>query len=116
MPPPAIRPPAERIAGRGLVSLLALAHLLCLIVARGRDAWAPWAPYWAGSAFAVLGCLLVRDFVTRRRRDRLPDVPSAVAWGLAGALEVHALSGAVAASRVVPAVLFPATAYLVPPV
>ena len=113
---PAIRPPAERNAGRGLGPPLALAHLLCLIAARGKDDWASWAPYWAGSAFAVLGCILIRDFVTRRRTDRLPDIPSALAWGLAGALEIHALSPAVAASRVVPAMLFPATAYLVPPV
>jgi len=116
MTPPAIRPLPERNAGKRLLPLPALAHLLCLIAARGRDGWAPWAPYWAGSAFAVLGCLLVRDFFTRRRTDRLPDVPSILAWGLAGALEIHALSAAVAASRVVPAMLFPATAYLVPPV
>ena len=113
---PAIRPLPERNAGKRLVPLPALAHLLCLIAARGRDGWAPWAPYWAGSAFAVLAFLLVRDFFTRRRTDRLPDIPLALAWGLAGALEVHALSAAVAASRVVPAMLFPATAYLVPPV
>lgn len=116
MRPPAIRVPAERNAAKRVVPLLALAHLLCLIAARGRDGWASWAPYWTGSAFAVLGCLLVRDFITRRRRDRLPDIPSALAWGLAGALEVHALSAAVAASRVVSAMAFPAIAYLVPPV
>ncbi len=116
MIPPAIRPPAERNAGRGLLPLLALAHLLCLIAARRRHDWAPWAPYWIGSAFAVLGCLLVRDFITRRRRDRLPDIPAALAWGLAGALEIHAVSAAVAATRVVPAMVFPAIAYLVQPV
>ncbi len=115
MRPPPIRPRAERLATKYLLPLLALAHLAGLLASRARGAWAPWAPYWAGSAFAILGGLLVRDFVTARRKDRLPNIASALAWGAAGALEVHALSRVVAASRVVPAVLFPATAYLVPP-
>jgi len=114
MPPPPIRPPAERLAARYLFPVLALAHLLGFLASRGRGGWAPWAPEWAGSAFGILGGLLARDFVTARRRDRLPDITSALAWGAAGALELHALSRAVAASRLVPAVLFPAIAYLVP--
>ncbi len=112
---PPLRPPAERIAAKYHVPFLALAHLLCLLVSRGGSGWAPWAPYWAGSAFVILGCLLARDFVTARRRDRLPDIASALAWGAAGALEIHALSRAVAVSRLVPAALFPAAAYLLPP-
>ncbi len=115
MRPPPVRPPADHLAARHLVPLLALAHLLGLLASRGSGVWAVWAPYWAGSAFAVLGGLLARDFATARRRDRLPDVASALAWAAAGALEVHALSRVVAASRLVPAALFPATAYLLPP-
>ncbi len=114
MPRPAIPLRAQRNAGRYLVPILALVHLLCLLVWRRSGGWDAWAPRWAGSAFVVLGYLLVRDLVARRR-DVLPDIPSAVAWGAAGALEVHALSGTVAASRVVPAMAFPAIAYLLPP-
>ncbi len=113
MPRPAIPRRAERNAGRYLVPVLALAHLLCLLAWRRSGGWDPWAPRWAGSAFAVFAYLLVRDLVARRR-DLFPDIPSALAWGAAGALEIHALSGAVAASRVVPALTFPAIAYLLP--
>ncbi len=112
---PAIQLRAERNAGSYLIPFLALAHLLCLIAWRRRGGWGAWAPHWAASAFAVLGYLLVRDLVARRR-DRLPDIGSALAWAAAGALEIHALSAAIAASRVVPAGLFPAIAYLLPPV
>ena len=116
MPPHAIRHPAQRSAGNGrhLPSILALAHLLALLASRASGGWAAWAPHWAASAFVVLGCIIVRDFVTGRRRDRLPDIPSALAWAAAGALEIHALSKAVAASRIVPALLFPAVAFLLP--
>src|SRR5512134_1039613 len=112
----AIRLPAERSAGkdRHLLSILALAHLLGLLASRASGGWSAWAPHWAASAFAVLGGIIVRDFVTGRRRDRLPDIPSALAWAAAGGLEIHALSKAVAASRVVPAILFPAVAFLLP--
>lgn len=117
MSPRAIRLPPERNAVKTghLVPLVAIAHLLGLLGARSGGSWAAWAPYWAGSAFAVSGVIVVRDFVTGRRRDRLPDILSALGWATAGALEIHALSEAVAATRVVPAVLFPAFAYLLAP-
>ncbi len=74
--------------------------------------WDGRTPYWAASAFGVLLFLLARDFIASGRRDRLPDIPSALAWGAAGALEFHALSPAMADTRIVPAVLFPLIAYL----
>ncbi len=109
------RPRADRTAARYAVALLAFAHLLGLGALRARSGLAPWAPHWAASACAVLAYLVARDFVTARRRDRLPDIPSILAWAAAGALEVDALSATVAASRVVPAAFFPAAAYLLPP-
>jgi diguanylate cyclase (GGDEF)-like protein len=57
---------------------------------------------------------VIRDLLTSRRRDRLPDVPAALAWGAAGLLELHVLVPAVADSRIVPAVLFPSIAFLLP--
>ncbi|MGE5189663.1 MAG: hypothetical protein ACM3NF_06365, partial [Gemmatimonadota bacterium] len=117
MPRRAIRARADRSAGkaRHLGAFLAAAHLVGLIAARAHGTWAGWAPYWAASAFGVLGAVLLRDFVGGRRKDRLPDTAAAFAWAAAGALEIHALSKAVAASRVVPALLFPAVACFLSP-
>jgi diguanylate cyclase (GGDEF)-like protein len=84
-----------------------------LLFRRGGG-WAGGASAWPASAFAVLAFLLIRDFLTSRRRDRLPDIPAALAWGAAGLLELSSLSPVVADSRIVPAVLFPSIAFLLP--
>ncbi|HSL91958.1 MAG TPA: hypothetical protein VK863_04850, partial [Candidatus Limnocylindrales bacterium] len=57
---------------------------------------------------------MIRDFLTSRRRDRLPDVPATLAWGAAALLELHSLVPAIADSRIAPAVLFPSIAFLLP--
>lgn len=75
-----------------------------------------WTAYWAASAFAAAFFLLARDFLPSGRRDRLPDIPSTLAWGAAGALEFHSLYPALAESRLVPAVLFPSFSWFLPAV
>jgi diguanylate cyclase (GGDEF)-like protein len=69
---------------------------------------------WTASSIFVAGILLFRDFATSRREHRLPDVLSQVAWGVTALLELHVLSPAVASSRIVPAVVFPAAFFLLP--
>ena len=44
----------------------------------------------------------------------MPDIPATLAWGAAGLLELHSLVPAVADARIVPAVLFPSIAFLLP--
>jgi diguanylate cyclase (GGDEF)-like protein len=114
MPPPPPRQGKDRVVRRYFVPALALVHLLLFLFSRRGDVWAGWSAPWVASAISVSACLLVRDLLTSRRRDRLPDVPSTLAWGAAGLLELHSLAPAVADSRIVPAVLFPSIAFLLP--
>ncbi len=69
---------------------------------------------WTLSAFVALAWLLFRDLLSSRRRDRLPDIPATLAWGASGLLELHALVPGVAETRLVPAVVFPSVAFLLP--
>lgn len=64
------------------------------------------------SAFLGAGILLFRDLASSRRERVLPDMVSLTAWSSAALLELHAYSPVVSASRVVPAALFPAVAFL----
>lgn len=102
----------DRVVRRHAVPVLSLFHLLVFLWSRRGGEWAGWSAPWAASAFAALAVLLLRDFLPSRRRDRLPDVPAALAWGAAGLLEFHTLVPAVAESRIVPAVLFPSISFL----
>ena len=102
----------DRAVRRHTVPALALLHLLLFLFFRRGGGWTGGSAPWAASAFAILCFLAVRDLLTPRRRDRLPDVPATLAWGAAGILELHALAPAVADSRIVPAVLFPSIAFL----
>jgi len=109
LPPPA----AERTARKYFLPTLGFLHLLLFHVLRVgvlRDA----AAVWMISAFVTGVVLLFRDLATSRRENRIPDVLSQVAWGAAGLLEIHALSPGISSSRLVPAVLFPAFAFLLP--
>jgi cell division protein FtsB len=104
----------DRAVRRYTVPALSLLHLLLFLFFRSGGGWTGGSAPWAVSAFAVLSYLVIRDLLTSRRRDRLPDVPAALAWGAAGILEMHVLVPAVADSRIVPAVLFPSIAFLLP--
>ncbi len=109
LPPPA----AERAVRKYTLTALAFLHLLTLHLFRFgllEDA----ATGWTASAFVAAGFLLVRDLATSRRKHRVPDVLSQVAWGAAALLELHALSPGVSSSRLVPAVIFPAFFVLLP--
>ncbi|HZW35462.1 MAG: diguanylate cyclase [Deltaproteobacteria bacterium] len=114
MPPPSLLKGKARVVRSYSVPAFSVAHLLMFLWFRRGDGWAGGAAAWAASAFAVLACLLIRDFLTSRRQDRLPDIPAALAWGAAGLLELHSLSSVVADSRIVPAILFPSAAHLLP--
>ncbi|MBI5420424.1 MAG: GGDEF domain-containing protein [Deltaproteobacteria bacterium] len=109
-----LRQRGERAVRKYTVPALSLVHLLFLPAGRHGDAWARWSSYWAASAFAAVVILLLRDLISSRSENRLPDVPSVLAWAAAGLLEFHALIPAVADSRLVPAVLFPSVAFLLP--
>lgn len=91
---------------------LSLLHLLLFLLGRRGETWAGWSLYWAASAFVILFYLLARDLFPSGRRDRLPDLRSALAWGAAGALEFQTLYPALADTRLVPAILFPSIAWL----
>jgi diguanylate cyclase (GGDEF)-like protein len=109
LPPPA----AERAARKYFLPALAILHLTIFHVF--RFAGLPDAtPAWTASSFLVAGILLFRDFATPRREHRLPDVLFQMAWGVTALLELHVLSPAVASSRIVPAVVFPAVSFLLP--
>src|SRR5512134_3213929 len=104
----------DRVVRRYAVPALSILHLLLFVASRHAEGWAGWSARWAASSFAVLAFLLCRDLLTSRRWDRLPDVPATLAWGAAGLLELHSLVPAVADARIVPAVLFPSIAFLLP--
>ncbi len=108
-PPPRKREQAVRSFFLPAVSL---AHLSLFLLARRGDGWAGWAVYFAASAAVVLVIMLMRDLLTSRRRDRLPDVPGMLAWGGAALLEIGALYPAVSETRIVPAILFPSLSFL----
>jgi diguanylate cyclase (GGDEF)-like protein len=112
-------PPHVRKGFRALrritLPALAIAHLLSFDAVRAAGLWAERLPAWPVSALVVLGCVLARDFVTDRRKDRLPDTVGALAWWGAACLEAEAVSQALAASRLVPATLFPLAGYLLTP-
>ncbi len=104
----------DRAVRKYTVPALSLLHLLLFLFFRRGGGWTGGSAPWAASAFAVLSYLVIRDLLTSRRRDRLPDVPATLAWGAAGLLELNFLVPAVADSRIVPAVLFPSIAFLLP--
>ena len=114
MPPIPLLQGKDRAVRRHIVSALPLIHLLAFLFFRRGGGWTGGSAHWTASAFAVLSFLAIRDLLTSRRRDRLPDVPAMLAWGVAGLLELHSLVPAVADSRIVPAVLFPSIAFLLP--
>ncbi|OGP76378.1 MAG: hypothetical protein A2Z40_02490 [Deltaproteobacteria bacterium RBG_19FT_COMBO_60_16] len=104
----------DRVVRRYSVPALSLVHLLLFLNFRRGGGWTGWSAPWAATAFGVLAFLLFRDLLTSRRRDRLMDVPSTLAWGAAGLMELHSLYPIVAESRLVPAILFPSIAFLLP--
>jgi diguanylate cyclase (GGDEF)-like protein len=110
-----IPPRAERAARKYSVPFLALFHLLVFFLLRSGAQARDFAGKWWALVPAVVAFLLLRDFVSSRRKSRLPDLPAAAAWGTAGLLELHALFPAVAESRIVPFVLFPALSWLLRP-
>lgn len=110
-----IPPRADRAARKYSVPFLALLHLLVFFLLRSGASARDFAGKWWALAPAVLAFLLVRDFVSSRRKSRLPDLPALAAWGTAGLLELHALFPAVAESRIVPFVLFPVLSWLLRP-
>ncbi|HEY7528758.1 MAG TPA: GGDEF domain-containing protein [Candidatus Deferrimicrobiaceae bacterium] len=116
MPLPPLLKGKDRVVRNYSLPAVSAAHLLLFLWFRRGGAWAGWASAWAASAFAVLAWLLIRDFLTSRRQDRLPDIPAALAWGAAGLLELSSLSPVLADSRIVPAILFPSAAFLLPAV
>src|SRR5512134_3236178 len=79
----------DRVVRRYTVPALSLLHLLLFPLFRHGGGWTGGSAPWAASAFAVFSYLLIRDLLTSRRRDRLPDVPASLAWGAAGILELH---------------------------
>jgi diguanylate cyclase (GGDEF)-like protein len=94
---------------------LAIVHLLSFDAVRATGHWTARLPAWPVSALVVLGCVLARDFLTARRKDRLPDTGGALAWWGAACLEAEAVSQALAVSRLVPATFFPLAGYLLAP-
>lgn len=104
----------EQAARKYLLPAVSLAHLSLFLLARRGAGWADWAVPYAASSAAVLVCIQFRDFFTDRKRDRLPDVPAMLAWGGAALLEFSALFPALSDTRIVPAVLFPSVAFLLP--
>jgi diguanylate cyclase (GGDEF)-like protein len=113
---PPLPPPQRkgRVVRKYSFPAFSLAHLLLFLVVLRVGSRPGWPAAWTISAFGVLAYLLCRDLLAPRRRDRLPDIPAALSWCAAGLLELHALAPAVAESRIVPAVLFPSFAFLLP--
>ncbi|MBI5342957.1 MAG: sensor domain-containing diguanylate cyclase [Deltaproteobacteria bacterium] len=104
----------EQAARKFILPAVSLVHLSLFLIARRATGWADWAVFYAASAAAVLASIQFRDFFTDRKRDRLPDVPAMLAWGGAALLEFGALFPALSDTRIVPAVLFPSFAFLLP--
>lgn len=105
---------AERLARKYFLPALAFLHLSSFHVFR-FGALQDRTTAWAASAFVAAGLLLFRDLATSRREHLFPDVVSHTAWSAAALLELHSLSPEVASSRIVPAVVFPAISFLLPP-
>lgn len=106
-------PAARRAARNGFLPVLALLHLSSFSFLRSGFL-GEWTTGWTVSAFIAAGFLVFRDLATSRRENHLPDILSQVAWGVTALLELHALSSAVASSRIVPAAVFPAISFLLP--
>ena len=110
---PLPHPAARRAARNGFLPVLALLHLSSFSFLR-YGFLGEWTTGWTVSAFIAAGFLVFRDLATSRRENHLPDILSQVAWGVTALLELHALSSAVASSRIVPAAVFPAISFLLP--
>ncbi|GAB4367157.1 MAG: hypothetical protein Kow00128_11350 [Deltaproteobacteria bacterium] len=105
-------PKASRIVRRHLLPLLALVHLSGYHLFRAWVIPPVHGGKWILSAILATGMLLLRESIPTRRKDRLPDLRSIVAWTATSALELHAALPLLAESRIVPAFLFPLIASL----
>ena len=110
-PPPRKR---ELAARKYFLPAVSTIHLLFFLLARRGDGWATWGSYWTASSAVVFFYLLIRDLITARKLDRLPDVTAMLAWGGAALLEISALCPWVAETRIVPAVFSTSVAFLLP--